>query len=211
MRKHLTMCLHGGSACSTCLHMPFSPKRHRSISVNPFGRKLDPETAGARDAPKSVQQSLFSAIRGVGYEGSAASSIAWKLIKACRPSMTESASSRALLSSVPLGELEELRACAVVSAGKETMSREPARAELVGDIIAMLDGYIANAKPGAPASAPPPVSMVVPGARSAARTAEFIAAATAKPSPEVLANETPDEKVARWGARLAAEKALESS
>ena len=133
------------------------PKRKRSSpsSTNPFGRKLSPEDAAARDAPRSVQQSLFSAIRAVGYEGSAASSIAWRLIKAARPRMVDCASSREQVEGCDLAELTELRACAVLSAGRESMSNEPARAELIGDVIAMLDGCIARAASSASLSASP--------------------------------------------------------
>ena len=121
------------------------PKRKRApSSANPFGRKLSPEDASARDAPRSVQQSLFSAIRGVGYEGGPASSIAWRLIKAVRPAMAESALSLRQVSACPIEELEELRSCAVTCSNRESMASEPTRAELVGDIIAMLDGLISR-------------------------------------------------------------------
>ena len=122
-----------------------NPRRNRSSVINPFGRKLSPEDAAARDAPRSVQQSLFSAIRAAGYEGSAASSIAWRLIKASRPRMVDCVGSREQVEGCDLAELTELRACAVLSAGRESMSSEPARAELIGDVIAMLDGCISRA------------------------------------------------------------------
>ncbi len=131
--------------------MTFS-KRRRASSPNPFGRKLSPDAAAARDAPRSVQQSLFSAIRAAGYEGGPASSIAWRLIKAVRPAMAESAASLRQVGGCPLEELEELRACAVTSSGRESMAGEPTRAELIGDIIAMLDGLIARTSPAPLAS-----------------------------------------------------------
>ena len=137
--------------------MAFYPKRKRSSpTTNPFGRKLSPEAASARDAPRGVQQSLFSAIRNAGYEGSAASSIAWRLIKAVRPKMVESAMSLAQVSECPREELEELRACAVTSSGKESVSSDPNRGEIIGDIIAMLDGLLSrSAAPLASPVAPP--------------------------------------------------------
>lgn len=128
-------------------------KRAASSTANPFGRKLSPEDASARDAPRAVQQSLFSAIRTAGYEGSAASSIAWRLIKAVRPSMSQSDLSRAQLGGVPREELEELRACVEASGGKESIVRDPNRAGLVSDILAMLDGYLSRTSQASPAPA----------------------------------------------------------
>ncbi len=157
---------------STRLHMTFSPRRKSTAaSTNPFGRKLSPEAAGARDAPRSVQQSLFSTIRNAGYEGSAASSIAWKLIKAVRPSMSEHRLSLSQLGSCPHEELTELRTCAVACSERESMAAESSRAELVGDIVAMLDGMIARSP------APPslqPISFPVGAAPAARRAAPAV-------------------------------------
>lgn len=157
------------------MHMGFPPRRKRQVSTsNPFGRKLSPDAAAARDAPRSVQQSLFSAIRRAGYEGSAASSIAWRLIKAVRPKMAESAASLAQVSGVPLEELQELRACVVASSERASMAGDASRAELVGDIVCCLDGIIARSSPGVTvvvdtSSAPADVS-----ARRDARALELI-------------------------------------
>lgn len=159
----------------------------------------------ARTATIAVHRSLFSGLQTLlGYEGSPAATIAWCLIKAARPAMTEHREAMVTLRELAPEEIACLRTVAVKTSKSEKMTESEARQALIGDILCILDSI------SAPAVMAGPVSMVVPAARSAERTAELIAAATAKPSRETLENETPDEKAARWGARLAAEKALET-
>lgn len=135
--------------------------------TSPFGRKVSPEAAADRDAPRGVQQSLFSRIRAAGYEGSAASSIAWKLIKAVRPAMKDSALSLSQVGECGADELAELRACVVACATTAANQAEP-RQLLIGDIVAMLDGHVARAsQPSQPSE-----SRAVAGPTSAERAAE---------------------------------------
>lgn len=139
---------------------------------NPYGCRLTTSASEERDSRRGVQQSLFAAIRAVGYEGSAASSIAWRLIKAARSDMKDSRKCFVELRRQVPETISELRTCAVKVSGSESVASVPARQLLIGDVVAMLDVMLgtvdastlrpvaappaSGAKPRAPA--PPPLT-----------------------------------------------------
>ncbi len=111
-----------------------------------FGRaRVSTGVLDARTASAGVHKSLFSNLQQIGFDGSSAALVAWALIKAVRPSMADHKTALRDVSERPAAELTELRAVAVKTSRSEKTSSSPARAELIGDVIAMLDGLMHRA------------------------------------------------------------------
>lgn len=153
------------------------------------------EALDARSASVGVHKSLFSNLQQIGYPGSAAALGAWALIKAVRPKMSEHHASLRSLEELAPSVVKELRDVAVKTSRAEKTSSSPARSELIGDIIAMLDGLLSQTSPPSPDSGARParagglaaVEALADqmSARRAARCAELLRAG--KSDAETLA------------------------
>lgn len=142
---------------------------------NAFGaRRVTGGELDKRTSAIGVHKSLFSYLQQIGYEGSPAAVSAWAMIKAVRPTMKDHRDALASLVELPRDRLQELRECAVKTSESAKTQASPARQELVGDVIAMLDGFLSRFLPA------PPVSGVA-GARAPVLTlAEEVGFASAE-------------------------------
>ncbi len=131
---------------------------------NAFSRsRVSGDVLDARTASVGVHKSLFSNLQQIGFDGSASALIAWAMVKSVRPKMADSKSALRDIGERSVGELIELREAAVKTSRSEKTSSSPGRAELIGDIVAMLDGFISRASDIAPLQ-PSHVSGVAPRA-----------------------------------------------
>ncbi len=127
---------------------------------NAFSRsRVSGDALDARTASAGVHKSLFSNLQQIGFDGSASALIAWALVKAVRPKMADSESALRDIGERSASELAELREAAVKTSRSEKTSSSPARAELIGDVIAMLDGLISRGSP-TPSSVASPLALV---------------------------------------------------
>ena len=129
---------------------------------NAFGaRRVSGGDLDKRTSAIGVHKSLFSYLQQIGYEGSPAATSAWALVKAVRPVMKDHRDALVSIGELPRDRLQELRDCAVRTSESAKTKESPARGELIGDIIAMLDGLLSRI-------ASPLVSGAAPAAPDAA-------------------------------------------
>ncbi len=113
-----------------------------------FGRpRMSSSSLDSKTAAVGVHKSLFSNLQQVGFDGSAAALVAWAMVKAVRPKMADHKAAIRSIEGQSSDDLQSLRDVAVKTSRSEKTSNSPARAELIGDIICMLDGAMSRGVP----------------------------------------------------------------